>query len=181
MANVFDALVKQLISLGFYDFLFPFIITAAIFYGLLRKSKILSDSPLINGVIALSIAFMVFGFPTISGISLSTPLSTFFTQATVWVLIFLIGFILASFFYPELSKMLLEQFTRRSTLMIMISIGITLFVVSGLLSAIFIPPSKPPAPGTPASTPTDVIIITAGVIIFIVLIIIAAAIARSRE
>lgn len=63
----------------------------------------------------------------------------------------------------------------------MIALGITLFVISGLLTAVFIPPDEPPAPGTPAGTPADVIVIASGVLIFIVLIIIAASVIRRSE
>jgi hypothetical protein len=147
-------------------------------YGLLKKSKIFGDSPLINAVVSLSIAFMIFGFPVIAGISLATPLSTFFTQATVWILVLFVGFVFASLFYPDLTKMLLKAFTRRTTLGAMIVLGITLFIVSGLFNTVFIPPTKPTPSGVPAGTPVDVITIVAGVLIFVVLLTIAMAVVR---
>jgi hypothetical protein len=174
--NPFEMIVNKLIALGFYDFLFPFIITSAIFYALLRKSKVFGESAFINAAISLSIALLIFGFPVIAGISLATPLSTFFTQATVWILIIAIGFLLASFFYPDLTKVLLETFKRRTTLMMMLAIGITLFITSGLLS-VFTSGLFAPRAGAP-SPPLDIILIAAGLIIFVVLIIIATAITR---
>jgi hypothetical protein len=174
--NPFEMIVNKLIALGFYDFLFPFIITSAIFYALLRKSKVFGESAFINAAISLSIALLIFGFPVIAGISLATPLSTFFTQATVWILIIAIGFLLASFFYPDLTKVLLETFKRRTTLMMMLAIGITLFITSGLLS-VFTSGLYAPRAGAPAP-PLDIILIAAGLIIFVVLIIIATAITR---
>jgi len=177
MTNPFELVVRQLLSLGFYDFLFPFIITATIVFGLLKKSKILSESWVINGVVSLSIAFMIFGFPVIVGVSLASPFSTYFTQITVFVLVFVMGLLLASFFYPDLTGMLLKQVTRRSSMYVMIAIAIAFFITSGMVN-IFFPPAKATTPGTPAGTPTDVILIAAAVVIFIVLIIIAVAIAR---
>jgi hypothetical protein len=174
--NPFETIINKMISLGFYNYLFPFIITSAIFYALLKKSKVFGESIFINAIISLSIALLIFGYPVIAGISLATPLSTFFTQATVWILVFAIGILLASFFYPDLTKVLLETFKRRSTLMIMLAIGITLFITSGLLSVFTsgLYASRPGALGPPL----DIILIATGLIIFVVLIIIATAITR---
>jgi hypothetical protein len=176
--NPFELVINKMISLGFYDFLFPFIITSAIFYALLRKSKVFGESIFINAVIALSIALLIFGFPVIAGISLASPLSTFFAQATVWILILFIGVLLASFFYPDLTKVLLETFRRRTTLMMMITIGIVLFITSGLLSVFTFGFGAPPKPGAPPGPPVDVIAIAVALSIFIVLLIVASTITR---
>ena len=177
MAGPFEIVVQKLIDLGFYNFLFPFIITAAIFYALLRRAKIFGESLTVNAVISISIAFLIFGYPVIAGVSLTTPLSTFFTQATVWLLIVFVGAIIASLFYPNFSEMLIKQFTHRTTFYAMIVLGIALFVTSGLLTVFTTPP--PTTPGAPPGPPTDVILIAAGLIIFIVLLFVASAIGRS--
>ena len=72
MVSLFEEMVQRLIDLGFYDFFLPFILSTAIFYALLKKSKIISDSPLVNATLALSIAFLIFGYPVIAGISVGT-------------------------------------------------------------------------------------------------------------
>ncbi len=181
----FEALAQKLIELHFHDFLLPALITATILYGLLRKTKILGDSPVINGVLSLSIAFLIFIFPQITGIALGGPLASFFTQAMVWILIILVGILLASFFYPNLTKMLTELFTRRTTFYIMIALGIALFITSGLLTAMIggvrlgarAPSNETAAPTT---THIDIIIMAVGLILFIILIMIASAIGRGE-
>jgi hypothetical protein len=176
MTNVFEIIAQKLIDLGVYDFLFPFIITSAIFYGLLKKTKILGESVTINGVLALSIAFLIFGFPKLIGVTLASPFSRFFTGVTVWILIIGTGVLLAGFFYPDLLKFLAEAFTRRTALIVMIVIGISLFITSGFIT-VFTGGWTPTAPGAPGpGISTDVIILAAAIIIFIVLLIIAGAI-----
>jgi len=177
MVNPFEIIAQRLIDLGFYDFLFPFIITSAIFYGLLKKTKVLGESVTLNGALALSIAFLIFGFPRLFlGVSLASPFSRFFTQATVWILIFGVGILLASFFYPDITKFLVEQFTRRTVLMVMIVIGISLLITSGFIS-VFTGVWGGEG-GLGGGVSSDIIIIATALIIFIILIIIAGAIAR---
>lgn len=178
MSSPFEIVVQNMVNLGFYNFIFPFIITSAIFYALLRRSKVFGESIVVNAVVSLSIAFMIFGYPVIAGVSLATPLATFFTQATVWLLIIFVGIIIASLFYPNLSDMLTKQMTHRTTLFMMIALAIALFVTSGLVTVFTGTFNKPVTPGSPPSIPTDVILIAAGLIIFIVLLLIATAIAR---
>lgn len=175
MTTPFELVVRKMIDLGFYDFVFPFIITSAIFYALLKRSRFLGESVATNAVIALSIAFLIFGFPVIVGFSLATPLSTFFTQATVWILIFIIGMVMASIFYPDFLKLLAETFTKRTTVYEMIAIAVALMITSGLVGVFT--QAFAPAPGVLAA-PRDVIIIIAGIIIFVILILIAASIFR---
>lgn len=176
MVSPFEIAIKKLVEVGFYDILL-FVLSLAIFYAILRKSKILGESPLINAVISFVAAFLVFGYPVLIGFSLTMPLTMFFTQSFVWILIFVIGFVLASMFYPDMPKMLAEQFTKRTTLYVMLALGITIILMSTLISVFWTYP--PAAPGAPTPS-TDVIILAAGVIIFIVLIIIAAATVRGE-
>lgn len=163
-----------MIELGFYDFLFPFIITAALLFALLRKSKVLGESVQLNGVVALSIAFLVFGFPVLAGISLATPLATFFTQATVWVLIGVVGLLLASFFYPDLMGFLSKMMTSRSLLSAMLALAIALMVTSGLVTVFT--GGLQEKPGGPPSPPVDVLIVSSAVIIFVVIILVASTV-----
>lgn len=172
MENIFAIVINKLLEVGFYDLLI-FILSLALFYALLRKVKILGESPLVNAVVAFSIAFLIFGFPVIVGFSLTLPLVTFFTHSFVWILVFFIGFIIASFFYPDLPKFLAEKFTSRSMLSIAIAVGITSVIISGLINVFW---ATPPREGI-IQYPLDTTIIAAGVIIFCVLLIIAGSIA----
>ncbi|MEM5882755.1 MAG: hypothetical protein QXQ77_00745 [Candidatus Aenigmatarchaeota archaeon] len=177
MADLFTPIVEQMDKLGFFNFFFPWLVTLAIMYAILKKSKILGESALINGVVAMSIAFLVFAFPVLSGFSLATPLSLLFTQTTSILLFFFVGFLLASLFYPNLTQFLIQQFTRRSALMAMIALGLALFITSGLIGILWSQATKPPQPGTPA-LPQDVIYLTVGIILFVVVLMMASYVAR---
>lgn len=176
--NIFVPVINKLIDVGFYDFLL-FVFSLAMFYALLKKSKVLGESTVINGLIAFVGAFLVFGYPVLVGISLTLPLTAFFTQAVVWTLVIFIGLILASLFYPDLPKMLAEQFVKRTTLYAMLGIAIALLVTSTLVSVLWrgVGPAPREGPGVPSPS-TDVTLIATGVIIFIALILIGAATMR---
>lgn len=177
MANPFEIVVQKLVELGFYDFFFPFVITAAIIYALLRKTKTLGDNPTTNGIVAISIAFLIFGFPVLTNITLGLQLSTFFTQATIFILIFVLAMIIAGAFYPDLTKVLMEHIRKPIILYIMIVIAILVFLTSGLLTA-FTNIGNPLVTGEERGSPiapTEVFIIVAAVIVFIVVIFVAAA------
>lgn len=176
----FEVVVEKLISLGFYDFFFPFMIASVIIYALLRKSKVLGESNALNAVVALSIGMLIFGFPVLTGLTFGTQLSTFFVQATVWILILVIAVVIASVFYPDIIKVLLDQFKSRNFLYYMLAIGITIFITSGLLT-VFTNVSNPTITGKEPETPgppNDIVIIVAALIIFMILIIIAASVFR---
>ncbi len=104
MATPFDMVITQLQGLGFFEFLLPFIISAAIFYGLLRKSKIFGEPDRnvgVNAVIALGAAFMVWASPIIIGIDITKDLATFFLQGVSTMLIFSIAAMIATMFFGE--------------------------------------------------------------------------------
>lgn len=174
MANIFETVVRKLLEVGFYDLLI-FVISLTIFYAILRKVKILGDSPVVNAALAFSIAFLIFGFPVIVGFSLTLPLVTFFTHSFVWILVFFIGFLIASFFYPDLPKFLAEKITSRSLLSIAITIGIATLVISGLVTVFW---ATPPGEEGGIGIPFDTVITAAGVIIFVILLIVAASVAK---
>jgi hypothetical protein len=176
--NIFAPIISKLVDVGFYDFLL-FLFSLAIFYALLKKSKILGESNMMNGLVAFVGAFLVFGYPILIGISLTVPLTAFFTQALVWIILIFFGLIVASLFYPDLPKMLADQFTKRTTLYEMIAIGISLLITSTLITVLWqgVGGGTAGIPGVP-SPPQDVTLIAAGVIIFIVIILIGASTVR---
>jgi len=171
MASPIEIVINKLLEVGFYDVLL-FALSLAIFYAILKKVKILGESPAVNAVVAAAIAFMIFGFPVMVGFSLTLPLATFFTHSFVWILMFFLGFIIASFFYPDLPKFLAEKFTSRSVISIGIAIGISVAVLSGLVSVFWARPAGQPGG---IQIPTDTVVTAAGVIIFVILLIVAAA------
>jgi|GEM_PF-1979066 len=182
MTSPFEEIIQRLIDLGFYDFFLPFILSSAIFYALLKKSKIISESSLVNATLALSIAFLIFGYPVIAGISLASPFSNFFVQITIWILIFAFGFLLASLFYPDITKFLTSYFVERRSRFIWVAIvlGIIAFITSGLVSVLTGPLGQTPKPGQTPSPPLDVIALAAGIFILIAIIVIAASVISGR-
>lgn len=178
--DIFQPIVSKLISLGVLNAMLLFLFSAIIF-AVLRKAKIFGDSTMINGVIAFVIAFFIFIFPFITGTSLVNPLSIFFTQSIVIIMFLIIGFIAASFFYPDMPKMLAEQFTRRSTLFVMIGLAIGLFVTSGLVTTLLAAFTSPSASsgGGGGGPPSDVLIIGAGLILFIIVLLVASSVGRA--
>lgn len=177
MENVFEILIKKLLDVGFYDLLI-FIIALAIFYAILKKVKVMGDAPVLNAALAFCIAFLVFGFPVIVGYSLTAPFVKFFTHSFVWILIFFVGMLVASFFYPDLPKFLAEKFTSRTILNIGIVLGIVTLLLSGMINVIF---ATEPSESGGIAISTDVVAIIAGMIIFIVLLIVAGTVVTSAH
>jgi len=175
-ADIFEPIVSKLLSMGIINAMLLFLFSAII-YAVLTKSKIFGESAIINGVIAFIASFLIFIFPFVTGVSLVNPLSIFFTQSVVILIFLMVGFIAASFFYPNMPKFLAEQFTHRSTLMVMIGLAIGLFILSGLVTTFLAAFSGPNIPKTGGSQlPTDVLIIGAGLIIFIIILLVASSV-----
>lgn len=173
MANFFELIAQKLAEFKFFDFLFPFILTSALLYALLRKSKFLGEmkeSQALAAVIALSVAFLVFGYPVLVGFSFGTQLSAFFTQLTIIGLLFMMALVFASMFYPDFPKMMMEKMGSPSKVYWFIGIVIVLFVTSGLVGVLFQGSGDSESP----QTPREVILIVAGIIIFIIIIMVAA-------
>jgi hypothetical protein len=174
MADVFAPIITKLVGFGFFNLLI-FIFAMVLIYALLRERKFLGENPLINGFIAFSIAFFIFAYPIITGISLTAPLTTFFSQAFVFTLVFFIGFLIASFFYPNFPEVLQKFFQSRNTLFAMIGLSLALFVTSGLVGVIY---TTRPSPQP--STPPENTLLIAGLLIAVVILLIAGAIGRGQ-
>jgi hypothetical protein len=143
MKTPFEIVILRLRELGAFQFFFPFILTAAIFYGLLRKSKLFGppeENVVVNGIVALVAAFMVWSYPILTGVSIEKQLSIFMFQSTITMLTVLVGLLIVSFFTPpELPKVLTEKLGRGviGILAIAILVGIGIFFASGLSAFIF--------------------------------------------
>jgi len=175
MQNVFEYIILRALEFGIYDFII-FIFALSLFYAIFKKFKILGDSTLINGVIAFSIAFLIFGYPVIVGYSLTVPMVKFFTQTMTFILLFFVGILVASFFYPDLTGFLKDAYSD-STSYIWIGIILTIaaLVLSGLLGVMW---QSSPIPGS-IQTPSDLSGTTAGIIILMAVILIASSVAVS--
>ncbi len=100
----FERVIDNLIDLGFFGFVLPFLLTAAIFYGLLRKSQIFGDpasNVSINAIVAITAGFMVWAYPTISGVDVAEQLSKFFFQGAIAILGVIVSILIAGIFLPK--------------------------------------------------------------------------------
>ncbi len=173
MANFFELVVQKLSELGFYNFFFPFVLSAVLFYALLRRSKLfgeMREGQILAAIVSLSVAFLIFGYPVLVGFTFGTELSAFFTQLSIIGLLFILALIFASMFYPDFPKMLTEKLASPSKVYMFIGIAFLLLITSGLVG-VFTQGTDQESP----QAPRDIILIIAGLIIFVIVIMIAAA------
>jgi len=176
MSDIFTLLISKLVGVGFFNLLI-FLLALALIYALLKQRKVFGDNPIINGIVAFSIAFFIFAYPIITGISLVTPITTFFSQAFALLLLFFIGFLIASFFYPDFTSTLSQFFKSRNALFAMIALSLALFVTSGLVGIIY--STALGQQGKPTAPPENILLI-AGLIIAVVVLLIAGSIRRGE-
>lgn len=177
MVNIIEEMLRQVISLGFLNLLI-FFLWLAVIYAILRKSRILGESPVINSIISFVVAFFIFSFPTLMGIDLISPMINFFAHGSTILIVLIFSLITASLFYPDFPRMLAEQFKKRTTLYQMLVLAIILFITSGFISVFTGPTPEAPEPGAAPMVSTDIVLMVSGVLIFMVVIIIASAVAR---
>lgn len=162
-----DLLIRRMESLGAFDIM-VFVLFMAIIFAILRKSKILGESVAINGLIAIIVSFLIFIFPTFTGFSLVLPMSRFFTQASVIILLFVIGLVVASVFYPNMMGMLADQFKTPAILWIIIPIILVLLITSRTIWVFWA--------GYGVGPTSDTLVLVAAILIFAVVLLIASAI-----
>jgi hypothetical protein len=144
--NPMELTIQKMRELGFFQFILPFIMTSAIFYGALRKSKIFGEpdkNVTVNGIVALVAAFMVWSYPVIAGVNIETQLATFFTHGMIATVAIMLGLIVSSMFMPpDLPKFLSEKFKtgRMWTVILLVGIlvGVIVLISSGLIG-VFLP------------------------------------------
>jgi hypothetical protein len=104
MTSPFEVVILNLQKIGAFNFLFPFMLTAAVFYGLLRRSQIFGkpeENVAVNAVVALVAAFMVWAYPILAGVNVEVMLSTFFFQGVLATLVVIVGLLIISMFMPK--------------------------------------------------------------------------------
>ena len=139
MANPFQLITERLVDLGIFSFFLPWVITAAVMWGLLKRSKMFDST--INAILSIAVSFFVWGYLANTAFQIGTPLAAFITQGFVFMLVFVFGLIGASMFYPDFSKTLTEVF--KSSMMIWVFIGLfvgVLFFTSGLYEVLIYGP-----------------------------------------
>ena len=142
MVSPLENVIIKLNQLGFFGFL-PFLLTAAIFYGLLRRSKVFGEpekNVTINGTIAIVAAFMVWAYPILTGTSVEEYqklYSSFFFRGTIASLIFIFGTIIASMILPESFVEKSETIKKHVSLILLVIILIVAIFLSGEISSVF--------------------------------------------
>jgi hypothetical protein len=147
VASPFETVILNMRDMGMFQFLLPFMLSSAVFFGLLRKSKIFGDpdrSVVINGVVSIVAAFMVWSAPILLGVDMETKMAAFFVQGTSATLVILVGLMMVSMFFPpDLAEKLGKDFLNSKTTVggvvifgLVVAIGI--MISSGLIY-LFIP------------------------------------------
>ncbi len=169
MPSQFEMVILRLKDLGAFEFLFPFMLTAAVFYGLLRRSKLFGDpeaNVAVNAVVAIVAAFMVWAYPVLSGVSIQQQFSTFMFLSTVALLVIVVGLLISSMFLPEdLPARIGEKIGGKGVGIVLIAailIGGAVLVGSGLVN-VFLPQTSTQTPGLSQDT-----ILTLAVILILV-------------
>lgn len=137
MSNPFQIVVERLVDLGIFSFFLPWLVTAAVLWGLLKRSKIFD--PLVNGVLAIAFSFFLWGYLATSfAVELGTPLAVFITQGFVLILVFVFGLVGASMFYPKFPETLAGVFKSGSVVWLFLGLFVgVLFFTSGLYKVLF--------------------------------------------
>ncbi len=175
MASPFETVILKLKDLGAFEFLFPFMLTAAIFYGLLRKSQLFGkadENVAVNAIVSLVAAFMVWAYPILAGVSVQTQLSIFFFNGAIAILTIVVGLLIISMFFgPDLSTTLGSKISGSkymgAILIMGLLIGGAILISSGLVS-VFLPPGFAESL-TNETTLTAIVLIVLGLtVVFII-------------
>jgi len=169
MADLFTAVIQKLQDIGAFNFLFPYILTVAIFYGLLRKSRVFGppdENVAVNGIVSIVVALMVLAYPILSGVPIGGLFSPFFTQALVVTLVFMVALmIMGMFLPPDLPKVLADNLLKGNKMGAMLIVGIffgfLILFLSGLGNVLL-------GPNVIATLPSDTITVVAIVLLIIV-------------
>lgn len=144
MVSPFETTINKMAELGMFKFLFPFMLTAAVFYGLLRKSQIFGDpdrNVAVNGIVALIAGFMVWAYPIISGVDITLQLSNFFMQGLILTVTVMFGLMIAGMFLPpNLSEVLDKHFKGgawAAVIGVTILVAVIIVFTSGLFNTFF--------------------------------------------
>jgi hypothetical protein len=159
----FAMTVLKLKDMGFFHLLL-YILSSAVFYGLLRKTQIFGPAErniAVNATVSFVAAFMVLAVPILRGVDIVGQFEMFFVQSLIAILIMMVGVMLAGMvFPPDLPGHLAKVFGKGGFWSIIlvggIIVGFIILVTSGMTN-IFFPVGIPGMP--------EDILITVGVII----------------
>lgn len=146
MVSPFEIVIQNLDKIGALRFLFPFFLTSAVFYGLLRKSQLFGkpeENVSVNAVIAIVAAFLIWAYPVLTGIAVENILSKFLFQGLIALVTIVIGLMISGMFVPGgLGEYLGKTLEKKTTFWVGIVIfgllvATAIFISSGAYSIIF--------------------------------------------
>ncbi len=144
MVSPFETVILRLKDIGAFQFLFPFMLTAAIFYGLLRRSQIFGmpeRNVAVNAVVALVAAFMVWAYPVLIGVNIEKQLAQFFFSGVVVLLTVMVGLLVTGMFLKKSLGEVMEEKFKGNMLVSFLLLGgllsIGIVISSGLMNAFF--------------------------------------------
>lgn len=115
--------------LGFFGFVLPWLLTFAVVYGLLAKTKVLGEDLKVVGVTAMVIAFFVTGF---GGVAFGLLLSSMFGMAII-----ILATIIIIVLFAAMTGFDMSAFTdHKGILAVLIGIGILIFFTVGAASVL---------------------------------------------
>lgn len=172
VVDPFASTIIRLKDMGFFHLLL-YMLSTAVFYGLLRKSQIFGPpekNVTVNATVAFVAAFMVLAVPILRGINIVDQFEIFFVQSLSAMLVLMVGVMLAGMvFPPDLPGELAKKFGAGHWAIFLVGgiiVGVFILVTSGMTS-IFFPSGG--VPGFPSIS--EEMIITIGTIVaFIVTI-----------
>jgi hypothetical protein len=166
MVDPFQIVIQRLTDLGIFSFFIPWVITAAVMWGLLKRSKMFD--PTINAILSIAVSFFIWGYLGRTAFNIGGPLSSFMTQGFVLMLVFVFGLVGASMFYPKFPETLSEVF--KSSWIIWMFIGLffgVIFFTSGLYQVLI---SGPMGTGVQADVQAMIIMLAALIIGILILV-----------
>ena len=172
-ASLLTSTMEKMIETGFIE-IFLFILFSALFYAALSKSGIFGENKILLSVVAVSMSFLIFVFPVITGFKLIETSSRFFTQIFTIVLIFVFSIVIAGIFYPDIIGTLASSLKGPTLVWVLIPLVLALVITSGFISVFWA------GMRGAGGVSTDAIILVVGIIIFIVVLLIGVSIGRGK-
>lgn len=120
--NPFELLVYNLNALGFFGFLLPWLFMFAVVFGLLAKTKILSEDPKVSAVVSLVLAFFVIGYG-------GPWLANFFVNLFGVAAVVIAGILVTVLFVSMAGGDIGELMKNKAVLALVVGLGIVVFVM----------------------------------------------------
>ena len=132
-----EQVISLLETIGFFNYILPFLLVFVIIYSILRLTKIFGDpkeAGSANAIVALVVALFVFYFGRIY--QLGPFFSFFLSRGAIYIIIFVLAAVIANFLNKAFVENLLGDLDKKQKLMVNAFIFfLTLVVVYAALSS----------------------------------------------